>query len=173
MQPAELGEDGRQHVGSKPVRRGDTQRALELRLVAGEPALEGERFLLDALGMTKNRIALVGQHEAVGGPLEKRMAHGVLERAQPPPHCRLRLTELPGRGAESALARHCQEDSEIAPLRLGNPLPPNRFAWTLCSIFDFHAGWKWPSCGCRARSIAMMSTATMQAAVLEHHAAPF
>src|SRR5262249_49810269 len=119
------------------------------------------------------RIALVGQHEAVGGPLEKRMAHGVLERAQPPPHCRLRLTELPGRGAESALARHCQEDSEIAPLRLGNPLPPNRFAWTLCSIFDFHAGWKWPSCGCRARSIAMMSTATMQAAVLEHHAAPF
>src|SRR5215831_14672611 len=151
MQPTKLGEHGRQHVGSKPVRRGDTQRALEPRLIAGEPALEGEYFFLDALGMTKNRIAFVGQHEPVGGPLEEGVAHGVLERAQSSPHRRLRLTKLPGRGAKGALARHRQEDSEIAPLRLAHPPSPNRYAWTLCSIFDFHAGWKGPSCGCRAK----------------------
>src|SRR5262249_5498329 len=83
------------------------------------------------------------------------------------------LTKLPGRGAKGALASHCQEDSEIAPLCSAHPPSPNRYAWTSCSIFNFHADRKWPSCSSRARSAAMMSTATMQAAVLEHHEGPF
>src|SRR5262249_14507919 len=116
MQPAELGEDGRQHVGSKPIRRGDAQRALKLRLVAGEPALEGERFFLDTLGVTENDMAFVSQDEAISGPLEKSVAHSVLERAQSPPHRRLCLTKLPGDHAKSTLAGHRQEDSKITPV---------------------------------------------------------
>ena len=54
--------------------------------------------------------AFVGQHEAIGGALKQRLAHGGFERAQPPAHGRLRLAELAGGGAERAFARDRQED---------------------------------------------------------------
>jgi hypothetical protein len=92
--------------------------------------------------MTENSISFVGQHKAVGGPLEKGVANGLLERTEAPPHRRLRLTKLPRRGAKSALAGHSQEDSEIAPLRLTHPTSPNRSAWISCTIVYFHAGLK-------------------------------
>ena len=109
-------QNGRQHVGAEPVGTGEPQHAFELRISAGEATLEGKRLLLHPLGVFEDSVALVGQDEAVGGPLEQRMADRGLQRPQPASHGWLGLTQAPRGRAERARTCDCEKDSEIAPL---------------------------------------------------------
>jgi hypothetical protein len=78
--------------------------------------LEGERLLLHPLGVFEENDALVGQDEAVGGPLEQHMADRGFQRPQPPSHGWLGLTEAPRGRAERIRAGDCEKYPEIAPL---------------------------------------------------------
>ena len=116
VQPAEFGQNRRQHQAAEPIRRRDPEKTVELRLRARQAPLEGERLLLHPLGVGQHRRALVSQHEAFGRALKQRLAHGRFERRQAASHGRLRQAE-PARGrAERALARDGEEDPQVAPL---------------------------------------------------------
>ncbi len=78
--------------------------------------LQREGLVLDPFGVTQHGGALVGQHEAVRCALEQRLPQRCLERAKPPPHRGLGLTDLARRGAEGAFAGNRQEDAQVAPI---------------------------------------------------------
>jgi hypothetical protein len=64
---------------------------LQFAVIAGELALQGQRFLLHPLGVSKHRFAFVGRAKAARRALEQRAAAHLFERVQPP--TRRRLTE--------------------------------------------------------------------------------
>ena len=77
---AASGQHRRQHERAEPVRGGQAEQPLQLRLAAGQLPLEGKHLLLDPLGMAKHRGALVGDHEPLARTLEQRVPDGGFQR---------------------------------------------------------------------------------------------
>lgn len=115
-----LGNDGRQQMSAEPIRGREAQKAGEVAGGAGQFALQGERLLLDPLGMGEDRHAFVGQHKTIGCALEERLAECSLKGAQAPAHGRLGQPEAARRRTQGAEPGNGQEQPEIAPLH-GHP----------------------------------------------------
>ena len=69
------------------------------------------------------RLALVGQDEAVVGALKERGACCPFERAQAPPHGRLGLLEPTGGRSQRAFPSNGEKDRKIAPLEVVHLTP--------------------------------------------------
>ena len=80
MALAEGGNHRREYYRPEPVRRRQTQQAIELRLRTGRTPLQGERLLFDPLGMAQHSRALVGQHETIRRAPEQRLSERLFER---------------------------------------------------------------------------------------------
>ncbi|CUX70685.1 conserved hypothetical protein [Agrobacterium sp. NCPPB 925] len=85
-------------------------------LLPGEPALHGQRAFFHLLCQGDDPMALLGKHETVRGPLEERVADGILKGTQPSADGRMACMKSTRSTAERAGSRNRKEDFYVAPL---------------------------------------------------------
>ena len=101
---------------AKPVRGRYPQRAFQLLVCAIQLAGERQRLRLHALGVAQHGGALVGQDEALGGPLKQGVAQRMLQRLQPAAHGGLALLEGTACGTQRAVPGNGQEHLYVIPV---------------------------------------------------------
>ncbi len=111
-------DDGRQHMGAKPVGRGYAEGSAKLLLPARKPPLHGERALFHLLRERDDGAAFLGQDMPVSGALEQRLAGRLLERAEAPADSGMAETERARRFAQRAGPHDGQKDAYVAPLHV-------------------------------------------------------
>ncbi len=118
VEPAELRQNRAKHGRSEPIGTGEAQQAVKPFHAARQLTLHGKGFVFHPQSMGIERLALVGQDEAVAGALKKRGTSRLFERAQAPPHGGLGLLEPTGGRSQRAFPGNGEKDREIAPLEI-------------------------------------------------------
>ena len=120
MRRAERGQDFRQNRRHQRVGRGETQRALDPHVPAGEPALQGRDGIVDPAGRLDQFLSSRSQHVARRKPVEQLDPKPRLERPDAAQHRRVVDAERTGCSGDGAIGVDGEHIAEIIPVEGGH-----------------------------------------------------
>ncbi len=115
---AQFDKDRRQDAVAEGVGRGDAHDAVQRRLHALDPPLDGVHGGLDLARGLDDLLAVGRDRVAARGLVEDRAAVPVLEGGDPAQHGRVVHPQRPRRPRDRAAFGHGQNEAQIVPIRL-------------------------------------------------------